>query len=609
MADEQTQTTPITAQQTMGIDPRVAIEYLRQQIAQQANTTGLTTQQPSFAGARPPAQRQYPAQQQLSNQTFGVGEGGARKRESMQNFGKSMQNLASQIGQYRQAQKQRDYEVVIGKASQAQMGAQDAQARLQQAQAAIRQAMQSGDRQALQQAIQQQQQANRDLQQNNMVLDSIRNNPKESKILTDAFNVGGKQKPMTPQQQAAQKVVMQNILDQSRQSMTTQTGGITIPAQQTPMGNVPAQQALGQTQTVQGPPTLSPATAQTLSQLPTTTQLSPAARQQQMAVQAGVVAKPAQTLSMAEKSAELDVHHVDKTVDQTLKAEQITNAAGLATDKLVSTLPSKGLKALKNSDGTYQRDANGQLVLRNMTLSDLKNNPELAQKWDENQAKINLQVAEAKATKVRSAVAEGNLAIRREQMSLLAAPGAIQNWAAAVSDPSTGVTLAQVPAMARGAVLNAVASSGRRLTKPLTSDEIKRSDLAGNAVDNLKAAQSILARRPDMFGPAGWGKTRFEMALAGGDKDAIDYLADVKLANLPLVGIHGVRGKYAIEDFEKLDSNLYLNADSMNFALTDAIRSSSNFMGMGGRVAISPQTVSGKSTKSLADRLSEALGK
>ena len=57
------------------------------------------------------------------------------------------------------------------------------------------------------------------------------------------------------------------------------------------------------------------------------------------------------------------------------------------------------------------------------------------------------------------------------------------------------------------------------MAKPLTGAELTRADLAGNAIHNIEEAQAILKRRPDMFGPAGYGKSKFQELLAGGDPD------------------------------------------------------------------------------------------
>jgi hypothetical protein len=188
-----------------------------------------------------------------------------------------------------------------------------------------------------------------------------------------------------------------------------------------------------------------------------------------------------------------------------------------------------------------------------------------------------------------------------------------QHWAPLLSDPSSGVTMRDIPNKERDSVVGYMNQNGLRIAHPLTAQELNRSDLAHNAVDNANAALDIVKRRPDMFGPAGFLKSKFRKALAGGDPDAQDFLTNIALTNLPAVGIHGVRGKWATEDLGKYDSDLYLNSESMTRALNDIIRSSSEFGHLGGRrleggaPANAPKNAA-PTRAPLSDRLSNALG-
>jgi hypothetical protein len=160
----------------------------------------------------------------------------------------------------------------------------------------------------------------------------------------------------------------------------------------------------------------------------------------------------------------------------------------------------------------------------------------------------------------------------------------LKTWGNLLSDPRSGVTLAQVKPADRNALVAAMEANGQKIAHPLTAKELERSDLSYNAVSNIEEAQKILERRPDMFGPAGFGKTQFQKFIKGGDPDALAYQTAITLANLPAAGIHGVRGKWAIEDLAKYDSDLYNNAESMRRVLGEIHRSASEFKGMGGRV-------------------------
>ena len=169
-------------------------------------------------------------------------------------------------------------------------------------------------------------------------------------------------------------------------------------------------------------------------------------------------------------------------------------------------------------------------------------------------------------------------------------PNSIANWGDLLSDPKSGVTLANVPTKERGAVIDAMKTAGQKIAKPLTTAELNRADLASNALLNIEKAQAILERRPDMFGPGGFLTTKFKKAFEGGDPDAQDYLSDVTLAGLPAVGVHGVKGKWALEDLNKLDSDLYNNPESMRRALNDIHDSVSEFADSGGRKTLETPT-------------------
>ena len=161
---------------------------------------------------------------------------------------------------------------------------------------------------------------------------------------------------------------------------------------------------------------------------------------------------------------------------------------------------------------------------------------------------------------------------------------AISNWADVLSDPTTNAKITDVKNQAdRNAILAELKRRGASLTHPLTGDEIKRIDLANIAVDNLKDAQEVLNRRPEMFGPKGFLKKTFKDWLQGGDPDAHKFATAIALANLPLVGIHNVRGKYAVDDLAKEDADIYHNADAMALILDEASNAATRISQGGGR--------------------------
>lgn len=161
--------------------------------------------------------------------------------------------------------------------------------------------------------------------------------------------------------------------------------------------------------------------------------------------------------------------------------------------------------------------------------------------------------------------------------------GTLENWGTRLSDPQSGITMANVPANMRSAVNDYMSNAGLTPAIKLGADEIKRMDLANIAVNNLQDAQEVLTRRPDLFGPKGFMKKTFKDYLEGGDPDAHKFATAITLSNLPLVGIHNVRGKYAVDDLAKEDADIYHNADAMQSILDEATRAATQISQSGGR--------------------------
>lgn len=252
-------------------------DYLKAQIASQANTTGLTQMGPNTGGAQAPVQRQLQQPGPQSNRTFGPGEGAARKRESMQNLVKSAQGVANKFAQYSQDKQKREYEQTIGRFTGATQGVNQAQAQIQQAAQALKQNPQDP------QAQQMMQQAQGALKQNQTILNDMANDKKAHKVITKAFGIDDKNADSP--ERAAAKAVLQKQMG---------VGG---------------------------------GAAGILSQLPQTQQLSPAAQSQQMARQAGVVGAPAtQGQVLAAAGRESSEQHKDVRADQS-EAGKDTRAA------------------------------------------------------------------------------------------------------------------------------------------------------------------------------------------------------------------------------------------------------------------------------------------
>jgi hypothetical protein len=199
-----------------------------------------------------------------------------------------------------------------------------------------------------------------------------------------------------------------------------------------------------------------------------------------------------------------------------------------------------------------------------MSMAALADNPEDKQKWTNVANSIQAHDISEKRAGRQPAAPLGNDVLN-----------ALQDY---VTDPTTGGDMSKIPAGTRVQLLAHMAANGVKPAHPMTADEIKRVDLANIAVQNLNVARGILQQHPEIFGPAGYASTQFSKALRGGNPYAIQFQTAMNLANLPLIGIHGVRGRWAADDLAKTDSNLYLNPDSMREALDTAYNSANQIV-------------------------------
>jgi hypothetical protein len=275
--------------------------------------------------------------------------------------------------------------------------------------------------------------------------------------------------------------------------------------------------------------------------------------------------------------------------------------AGVARDKMEMVNQTKaegvvaksaweqGMIGVRKPDGSLDLTESGAPKLRPMTPEDVANNPALKLHMDSMKAKIDLQLKTGYAATLRANVAQAKEQRLAQESQQLSQPGAVVDWAKNISDPTTGITLAQVPQKGRAAVLKYMSDNGLSVAKPLTGKELERMDLSSNALNNLEKAKTILREHPEIFGPGGWFHNKAALAGAGGDPNVAAFQTAIQLANLPLVGVHGVKGKWALEDLSNLDSNLYRNPESMKEILDGAIQSVMDFQKLAGR----PESVSG----------------
>ncbi len=321
-------------------------------------------------------------------------------------------------------------------------------------------------------------------------------------------------------------------------------------------------------------------TAAMMSNLPQRQQLGPQASQQAQLQHAGAVGKPATGGQVLAAQG--------KKVDQAIKVEKLLHETDADTEKIVQHMRKDlGLVPEKDDKGNIVRNPDGQMKTKNLEPSEMS--AEEFARYQDVKAQTDLRVAQEKAVPVRALAAQLNSQANMQRARQAQSPGFVQAWAKALQDPTQKVTLGNVPSQARGAVLAEINRQGGKVAIPLTGKEVDRMDLATSAIFNIEEAQKILDRRPDMFGPGGYAGTKFKMLASGGDPDARSFQARMSLANLPAIGIHGVRGKWALQDISNLDSNLYTNAESMREVLNDIHSSAAKFRDVAGR----PESIHG----------------
>lgn len=321
-------------------------------------------------------------------------------------------------------------------------------------------------------------------------------------------------------------------------------------------------------------------TAQLLSMMTQRQQLSPEARAQSQMVQGGVVGKPATGGQL--------LTSWNKGKDREQKAEGMANKVGLDTEKMVESMRKQsGLVPVRDDKGAIVRNPDHTMKTRNLAPEEMT--AEEYARYQDVKAQRDQRLAQAKAAPVRAEAAMMNARRKQRETVEVAQPGFAQLWAKQISDPTTGITLAQVPAKGRGMVLQELARQGLKVAKPLTGKELDRMDLANNAIKNIEEMQSIVRDHPELFGPDGWWSSKLSSAMGGGIPEARRFMAAKSLANLPAIGIHGVRGKWALQDLDNLDGTLYQSPESIGGILDEIHRSASEFRNLAGR----PESIRG----------------
>lgn len=310
-------------------------QLLMQQMAQQANTTGLTSMQTAVPNVQVRQPAPFQPQQKQSTGPVGPGQGPWKKQVEQQNFVAQVQNMAGKAAQVLEQRKARVQQQTFDQFTTAAKGLNDAQGQLQTAQQQIQQATAKlqadpNDAQAKQtiaQATQQLKSAQQAVQQNQTVINDIANDPKKSKLLQKGFGIDDKN-AKTPER--AQAIA----------SIKKSTG-------------------------------VGDNAANILGRLPQTQQLTPQAQGQAQAHAAGVTSgQPAtqgQLLTAAEKM---------------MQDKRLTSAQ---QEKLEAGLYAKGF--------VVDRGEDGKMDIRAMTTEERSNNPVFAAQDKLAEAKTDAQKA------------------------------------------------------------------------------------------------------------------------------------------------------------------------------------------------------------------------
>jgi hypothetical protein len=191
--------------------------------------------------------------------------------------------------------------------------------------------------------------------------------------------------------------------------------------------------------------------------------------------------------------------------------------------------------------------------------------------------------AQAAATRAEAAASRAGVDAATREANKKEDPADMPYIAAALNDPSTGAKMTDFRSASRGDILRYMTEHGQQLQQKLTGQELTRADSARIALPYIEKAQAIVNQHPEIFGPAGWGRTKMSQLLKGGNPVAKDFQTQMTLANLPMVSMHGFRGRYGVQDLANLDSDLYTNPDAMRSVLSDLHTGATSISKDGGR--------------------------
>lgn len=125
-----------------------------------------------------------------------------------------------------------------------------------------------------------------------------------------------------------------------------------------------------------------------------------------------------------------------------------------------------------------------------------------------------------------------------------------------------------------------VGSAFQQNVRP-TGQERNKADLANSAHTQLQDIKSIVARRPDIFGPAAGRKTDFTVWLGSQDPDAQRFRAARTIAGDHLAGVFGGRSEAALQALDSAIGHFKDNPAAMQAGLDQLDKANSGFQKAG----------------------------
>ena len=114
-----------------------------------------------------------------------------------------------------------------------------------------------------------------------------------------------------------------------------------------------------------------------------------------------------------------------------------------------------------------------------------------------------------------------------------------------------------------------------------TGRERNVADLANSAHQQLQDIKSIVAKRPDIFGPAAGRKTDFTVWLGSQDPDAQRFRAARTIAGDPLAGVFGGRSEAALHALDSAIGHIKDNPAALQAGLDQLDKANSGFQKAG----------------------------